>query len=43
MGLDPSGKNWASLSKGETCIEMKLVDQDHLTGFLVHPKSVGLY
>ena len=40
VGLGPSGKNWAPPSKGEICIEMKLVNRDCLIGFMVHLKSV---
>ena len=43
VDLGLSGKNCESSSKGEACIEMKIVNQDHLVGFLGHPESVGLY
>ena len=40
VGLGPSGKNWAPPRKGEICIEMKLVNQDYLIGFMVHLRSM---
>lgn len=43
VDLGPSVKNWESPSKGEACTKMKIVNQDHIIGFLVHTKSVRIY